>query len=132
MRFFFDNCLSPKLARAINCLIEPDHTVLHLRDHKEFSADTPDTKWIQKLGEEGNWVIVSGDLRIKKRREERRVWKESNLTTFFMAKSFVRQKAWDQALWMIRKWPDIQDMASKVAPGASFIVPKVSKKLEQT
>jgi len=99
MKFFFDNCISPKLARAIHALIEPDHKVEHLRDR--FVPSTKDTEWIQQLADEGNWVIVTADHRIRTRPQERQVWKAAKLTTFFMADAFEQLPAWEQVKWMV-------------------------------
>jgi hypothetical protein len=129
MRFFFDNCISPKLAAALHALVEPQDSVEHLRG--KFTADTPDTEWITSLGEEGGWIIVSGDLRIRKRPREREVLRAAKLTAFFMAETFVNQPAWEQVRWMIDKWPLIADMAGRVAPGAAFMVPKRGRQLTQ-
>jgi len=129
VRFFFDNCLSPRLAKALHALIEPRHEVVHLRDR--FPQNVSDTEWIAKLAAEGSWVIISGDLRIRKRPQEREVWKAARLTTFFMAKAYVTLDSWEQVRWLIEKWPLIMDQADKVRPGAAFIVPRRGKQLEQ-
>ena len=128
MRFFFDNCLSPKLARAIHALVEPDHEVVPLRDI--FPPSTPDTDWIGTLASEGDWIIVTSDHRIRSRPLERQVWRTAKLTTFFMAEAFEQIPAWEQVRWMVDKWPLIVEQAERVTGGAAFRVPKRGKKLE--
>ena len=128
MRFFFDNCISPKLARAMRELIKPDHEVTPLVD--KVPASTLDVEWIPRLGIDGDWVVVTGDLRIKKKPQERLVWKAAKLTTFFMADSFTNVPDWEQVRWIIDKWPLIVDQAKLVSPGAAFLVPRRSGKLE--
>lgn len=127
MKFFFDNCISPKLARAIHELAKPEHEVVALRD--KFSADVTDTVWIPELAGEGDWVIVSGDLRIRTRPQERELWKAARLSTFFMAKNYVRLDAWEQVRWMVDKWPLIVDSAQRFAAGSAFEVPQRGAKL---
>lgn len=129
MNFFFDNCISPKLARAIHQLVLPEHRVVPLREM--FESHTPDIDWLQTLGGEGGWIVISGDMRIRKRPKERDVWKAARLTTFFMADGFQEVGQWEQVRWMIDKWPLIADQAAKVTPGAAFIVPKRGNKLSQ-
>ncbi|HBS29582.1 MAG TPA: hypothetical protein DEB06_09080 [Phycisphaerales bacterium] len=128
MKFFFDNCLSPRLATALNALVEPEHSVVHLRD--KFATPTPDTDWIVRLSEEGGWIIVSGDLRISKRPTEREVWRAAKLTTFFMADGYQNLDEWQQVRVMIEKWPQIMDLAERTGRGSAFRVPIRSRKIE--
>ena len=101
MKFFFDNCISPRLARAIHELSKPEHEVLALRDR--FDPGTADTVWIPTLGVEGGWTIVSGDLRIRTRPQERELLRAARLTTFFMAKGFMNLPDWEQVRWTKRE-----------------------------
>ena len=132
MRFFFDHCISPKLARALHALIEPEHEVVHLRDRWTVADHTTveDTDWIRQLANEGDWIIVSGDLRIRTRPLEREVWQRAGLTTFFLADGFPKVDAWEQVRWMIDKWPQIVDASKRFTKGSAFRVPKRGSKLE--
>lgn len=88
MRFFVDNNLAPAIARALDALGSYDgHHVHHLRDR--FPPGIVDAAWLGQLGEEGDWVILSGDYRITKRPHERRAWLDSGLTAFFLAKGWM-------------------------------------------
>lgn len=129
MKFFLDNTLPPKFAKAINALETPVNRVVHLTE--KFPANAPDIVWIQILGKEGKWTIISGDLRISKNPHERRAWQSAKLTTFFL-KGWTQQPFWIQASRLIHWWPDIVEQASRVAAGAAFIVPfKYSGRFEQ-
>jgi PIN like domain len=122
LRFFFDNCLSRNLAQAISALsIAEDYDVIHLQER--FPADTPDVEWIRTLGQEGDWIVISGDPRISRNRHEREVWRQAQLTTFFLAKGWMNQKIWDQAVILVRWWPRIVEQAKFVQPGAVFEIP---------
>jgi len=50
MRFFLDNCLAIRHARALNEMVKPEHSFTHLQD--KFGPDTKDADWIRILGEE--------------------------------------------------------------------------------
>jgi hypothetical protein len=130
LKFFLDNNLSPRFAQALYAL-EGEHSneVVHLRS--KFSADAKDVDWITSLAREGEWVIISGDMRISQREFEREAWLSSGLTAFFFAKGWTNIKFWDQAWRLIKWWPAIVDQASRIRPGAGFIVPLKSTKLEQ-
>lgn len=119
MRFFFDNNLSPKIVKALQAL-QPDVQLSHLRD--KFSPDTLDDVWIQALAAEGQWIIISGDVRIAKNSALRRVWLESDLVTFFLASGWMSLTIWDSAWRLIKWWPRIIDTAENFRPPASFLV----------
>lgn len=128
MKFFFDNCVSPKLARAIHQLIEPAHAAEALKD--KFHEGIPDTEWIPRLAaESGEWIIISGDQRIRKRPQERDIWRAAKLTAFFMADGFANADKWEQIRWVVEKWPLIMDQAARVTPGSAFEVPRRGTKL---
>jgi PIN like domain len=59
VKFFTDNNISPKVTRALNLLLAPDDSAHHLKD--KYAANTPDEMWMQDLGKEKGWVIISGD-----------------------------------------------------------------------
>ena len=60
MKLLFDHNLSPKVARAINELVRDDLSqAVPLR--AKFPLDAVDTFWIEQLGKEGGWSVISGD-----------------------------------------------------------------------
>lgn len=69
MKFLFDNNLPPALAEALGTLTAAHwqgvHSVVHLRDR--FDKSVSDTFYIEKLGSEGDWSIVTHDA-------SRKVW----------------------------------------------------------
>ena len=122
MKFFFDNNLPPQLASAIHELVKPDNrSVIHLR--QRFPSSIADKAWIEALGLEGDWVVVSGDMRIWKNPHEKEAWKASSLTVFFLAQAWSRQKLWEKAWRLIRWWPRIEEMAAIVEAGAAYEIP---------
>lgn len=130
MRFFLDNTLPPRFAEVLQ-LLEGNggHEIVHLRS--KFPVDTKDVDWIRSLAAERDWVIVSGDIRISQNEFERKEWLNSGLTAFFFAKGWTTTKLWDQAWRLIKWWPIIVEQAQKIRPGAGFVVPLKSAKLEQ-
>ena len=68
MRFFFDNCIAITFVKALKILAEiQQYELIHLSER--FSPDTRDPDWIRTLATEGDWVIVSGDPRIREARQ---------------------------------------------------------------
>jgi hypothetical protein len=122
VRYFFDNCISRRLAHSIRALAEEGSTnVFHLRDR--FGTDVPDIEWIRTLGSEGDWTIISGDNRILKSPHERHAWREAKLTGFFWSPGWMKLKLWDQAWRLVRWWPGVEKQAALIEPGAAFEVP---------
>ena len=128
MKFFFDNTMPPKVVEALK-ILDSDNKIPHLKER--FPADTIDAIWISALSGEGDWVIISGDVRITRNHGERAAWLESKLLAFFLAKGWTSQPLWDQAWRFIKWWPRIVEQASRIKPPAGFIVPLKDSKLEQ-
>jgi len=122
VRFFLDNCLSPRYAQALQSLSEKDgHKVVHLQE--KFLRDSPDKVWIQGLRDEGDWIIVSGDTRIVRNSELKREWAQSRLTAFFLGHGWMNLKYWPQAILLVRWWPAILEQSRLVERGSGFEVP---------
>lgn len=120
MNFFLDNCLSPKLAQALD-ILDDENKVIHLRDMYDQSIKDP--RWLTDLRRKGDWVIISGDTRITKSPQNRKAWLESGLTAFFFKSGWAQQKGWDQLWRAIRWWPDIVQYATRRKKGSGWFVP---------
>ena len=81
MRFFLDNNLSPRVARALHCLVEPRHSVAHLKDR--FAADITDVEWMSALVDKPEWIILSADIAISRNPHEVEAWKRAGHPIFF-------------------------------------------------
>ena len=131
MRFFFDNCISPNLVAALGELEKHARapTLVHLRSR--FNEDTPDPVWITALGQEGDWIIISGDPRISRGRAERAAWHESGLTAFFLGDAWSNRRLHKQVGDFIALWPAIVQAAREAEPGSGFLIEAGSKKIKK-
>lgn len=120
MRFFFDNNLSPKLARSLDELVRPEHQVIHLKEN--FPADAADVVWMRALAKESDWVIVSGDLQIRKNPHEIKAWQEAGHTTFFLKKGWIDLTFWDQAWKFAKAFPELIATAQRARKGSAFFL----------
>ncbi len=119
MKVFIDNNLAPRLARALHILVEVDgHQVVHLRDR--FSPSATDSAWIEKLGEEGDWVIITSDLDVSRREIEKTVWRRYGLIAFLLTKGFNSFTPLDVAWRIIKLWPKIQQQVGLASPGSIY------------
>lgn len=128
MRFFFDNTMPPKVVEALRVL-DSERKVVHLTNL--FDANTADEVWMLNLAKEGDWIVISGDLRISRNSAQRKAWLDSGLVAFFLAKGWTNLPLFDQAWRFLKWWPDIVAQASRIRPPAGFIVPIKQSKLEQ-
>ena len=128
MRFFLDNCLPIRNARALHEMVKPEHSFTHLQD--KFLANTKDEVWIRTLGNEGGWVVISGDYRIGKSAHERQAWHESGLTIFFLSKGWTNITPLQQHSKLASILEKIIEGAERAAAGSGFTV-SVNGKIER-
>ena len=124
MRFFFDNCISYRIADALAALEDRDgHTIISLR--QKFPEDCPDETWLPQLGREGGWVVISGDRRIYTNPQRRLVWASARITTFFQeaawqSRSFTERQ---KAAKLLGAWGKIVQAAEESPPGTLLACP---------
>lgn len=128
MRFFLDTNLPIRHARALGEMVKPDHSFTHLLE--KFPADTKDEEWIRKLGEEGDWIIISGDYRIGKSAHERAAWHQSRLTVFFLSKGWTNLPPLQQHAKLALVLDEIITHASSAKSGSGFSI-SVNCKIER-
>jgi hypothetical protein len=128
MRFFLDNCLAIRHARALNEMVKPQHSFTHLQD--KFPPATTDEQWIRGLGGEGDWIVISGDYRIGKNAHERQAWRESELTVFFLSKGWTNIPPLQQHAKFAAILDKIIETVENAEPGSGFMI-SLNGKVEQ-
>ena len=125
MKVFFDNCTSPVFAGCLNALIQPDgDQALHVRFMPEydFAHNTDDVDWIARLGAESaaNWIVITGDQRIRKNLAERTAWVRAGLKAFVLASAYQKTPINQCAANLLWRWPEMRTFISSAAPGSMF------------
>ncbi|MDP0500943.1 MAG: hypothetical protein Q7P63_12685 [Verrucomicrobiota bacterium JB022] len=105
MKFFLDNNLPPRLAKALNELLLPNDSAQHLKD--TFSASATDIEWLTQLDRTYCWVIITGDLHIQRRPHERLALQEAGHSVIFLGKSWARLDFWATASRLIHYMPEV-------------------------
>jgi hypothetical protein len=109
VRLLLDHNLSPKIARALHALFEPDHEIVALRER--FPPDIADADFIAQLDQQGSWAVLTRDLRIRTRPHERTAMDASRIVFFFLDGAWKKLTVADTAVRLIRLVPK---MASQV------------------
>ena len=106
MKFFFDNNLSPDLARGMAKLRRNfGEEVVHLRDRFD-DPSVADEVWLTNLIDEGGWVVLSID-RFKKNAAERQAIANPEITVFMFSASFAKQQSWKKTTILVNRWEEI-------------------------
>lgn len=116
-----DHNMSPRLARAINILVEPLHRVEHLRD--KFPTSTSDTEWIRQLSSEGEWVVFTLDNNIHRRPHELRELNKSNLRVCFFLSAWSGKTPIERTYRILKRWDEIVELVEASRPSTSLLIP---------
>ena len=119
MKFFFDNNLSPYIARALHVLNVPmGHSVVALRDR--FAQNASDIEWIEALSQEGDWVVLTADYDIARQGAIKVAWKKAGLVGFVLRPAWKDFTPIIQASKLLARWPQILEQAALAAPGSTY------------
>lgn len=112
MRYFFDNDISPSLAHMLKAL---DIDATALRD--VFDPKTVDVVFLSELKNDGYDVLISNNTEQRKIPQEKRALKESGIISLYFNPFWSKMKFWDQATWLVQKWPQIEGFCRGTAKG---------------
>lgn len=108
MKLLVDNNLPPVLGRGLGALFKDEHHILHIRD-KFGTGSLPDEEWIEALGKEGGWCVLSGDRRIATKKPSRDLFNRNNFIGFFPLPAVLEMKLHAQAARILTMWPTLVD-----------------------
>lgn len=129
MKVLVDENLPPALAQALHALFKGTHQIEHAR--MKFGPGKKDLDWIQELGTDGRWVIISADRRITRSPAEYRAFQSSKLTGFFLSSGLQKAGLVKQMIRILTLWEAINQAASSVGGGAMFELPMKSTRVSQ-
>ena len=129
MKVLFDHNLSRYIARGLNEIFAGEHLIVALEEHFGQS-DLTDLEWISRLGNEGNWSVISADVRITRNRVERNAFLSADLVGFFLSPGLRKSPVHIQAARLLRVWPRIVAISENVERGL-FELPLRGEKFRQ-
>jgi hypothetical protein len=121
VRVLFDHNMPPVLARTLHALIEGDgHEAIALRE--KFPITISDIDLFTELGKEGDWVVISKDVKNASRRPERAAILRSGVIGIYLAPSVQKSRIHEQAATIIWQWERILNQRASNANGL-FLLP---------
>lgn len=135
MNFLFDNNLPLAWAATMAAASLRRFTssaqgkVVQLRDR--FPANTKDLEWLELLGREKNWCIVSCDAFRKQNGAERRAIRQFGLSVFVLQPSWASKPYWEKTSQFVLWWPRIVDQANAVEASALEVPWRISSRFRQ-
>jgi hypothetical protein len=116
VKLLVDNNLPPRLARGLGAFFEGVHTVVHIRE-KFGTGSLKDEEWIELLGKEGRWCVLTGDRNIAKKRPSRQLFLSSGLIGFFLAPSVSKWPTERLGARLLILWPVMVGISESVSSG---------------
>jgi len=121
VKYFFDNCISHRYADML-CALDVDAKALR----HEFAEDIDDISLFRELHGR-DVVFVTYDSKQRTRVLEAREIKAAGITTLWIEPFWGKMKQWDQATWLVKRWPLIDAFAGSVVKGTCAIVKQNGK-----
>jgi hypothetical protein len=123
VKLLIDANPSPRIARALNHLVEPEgHQVHALVDR--FAPAIPDTEWLSALATDTGWAALTFDRQIMKRPREREAWFRSGVVVFALVPAWSKGFGpREQSARLLLVWPKLVAAFDAVDPPAGFMVP---------
>ena len=120
MKVFFDNCTSPVMARTLHGFISGENnSAVHLRDLPLHHPK--DVEWIKFLSEEGSeWIVVTGDDRIRRNKAERTAFRQANLKGVVLSSAYEKSPMSRRCAALICQWPKLIDTMARFDPPILF------------
>jgi hypothetical protein len=111
VQYFFDNSISYRLAAMLRAL---DVDARSLR--QEFAEDIQDVDLFQQLHGR-DLTFVATDMRQLTRQHEAKALRAAGISAIYFAPFWSKLELWEQASWLISRWPKIDGFISGAARG---------------
>jgi hypothetical protein len=125
MKVAFDECVPPRVARAILAMQEEGASGVDIVSARTYSVPNAesDVPWIERFAAEGGQAIVSGDVRMRGNLHEQKALRDAGMVTIFMARAWGQLDVHAKSALLIKWWPFILNTLATAKPGQCFEVP---------
>jgi len=133
MKFFFDENITPQIARALAILQErlkhEQVEVYTIRD--EFGRGVADEEWIPEVGKQEG-IVITQDHNIYRKKQQRELLRQFKIgVVFFKPPSKTGYTYWAMIENILAAWPDIKEVAKREAKPFAYVIRPKSKRLEE-
>ncbi len=120
MNVLFDNCTSPVMARTLNGFVSNyGHEASHIRDLP--LANPTDLEWIEYLRlDHRDWLVITGDDRIRRNKAERLAFRNSNLRGVVLAPAYQKTPLHRNCAVVVYQWPVLLETVKRFEPPILF------------
>jgi len=123
MKILIDTTLSPRIARALDALLKPGHSVLHMNDLG--NALTTDQHILDFLKDVEDAVVIGTDLEIVDHPHRIAALREWNRPVFLLTPDWLDLTPEDHAWKLMSQMPSL---LKKIRPGAKPVIHLVPAK----
>lgn len=117
LKFIADENISPVLVHILRKLGAKAIESIHSKPEKGF----PDTDWIPLYTGRG-YIIISLDRKQLRVNSIARIIAESGARMIYLPRRFADSKRWDQAQWLLKRWPQVTERATQMSPDGEVVV----------
>jgi hypothetical protein len=116
VKLIFDHNLSKYIGRSLNALFNGEHLITSIEDFFD-RKDVSDLEWIERLGSEGGWTVMSADIRISKNKIERDAFRRAGLVGFFLSSGLRKKSVLVQTARILIVWDRLITISELTRPG---------------
>jgi len=117
LKILIDATLSPRIARALDALLKPAHSVMHVSDLG--SAQTTDQHILDFLRSVDDAVVIGTDLDLVDHPHRVAALREWNCPVFLLATDWLKLTPDNQAWKLMGHMPSL---LKKIQPGAKSVI----------
>lgn len=128
MNFFFDRCVSVRIARMLGAY-ERDHQIIHQDDDARFTTETTDVELITAIADDPKPVFITADISQRREPLERKALRDSGLTIFFIRRGFHQLPFHQQAVKLLNLWREIVRLAERAKEPTAFEISPAARKV---
>jgi len=125
MNILVDAALPPRLARALQVLVRPDHSVCHPRD--VLGNDASDRHLHDYLRSQPDVIVIGQDFDLIEHPHRLAALREWDRPVFLLSAAWLDAEPWTQAAMLIERLSAIVAKAAKASAPRIYLVPPARK-----